>query len=205
MFHSYTDSWVAETRGWNGRLGYSRDFDIFLKRGKLWGRKKHSGTRGRQSLEPSSSSQFSRAGCAAGQSWKFSAGHGLCVLQSSAGQFCSLGRPWASHCENLCPVSWTQSSTFKTQTFGLLHLKITYFFDFTLAHLFPLSPAQAASFALHSNSNSCRSCLLCWAVRSLPCPHVGFPHTKNKSHTSLLHWPRLLHHSSCQQSSSATD
>lgn len=71
-------------------------------------------------------------------------------------------------------VSWTQSSTFKTQTFGPLHLKITHLFDFTL---FPLSPGQAASSALHSNSSSCRSCLGCWAEGS---SHLGLPYTTNK-------------------------
>lgn len=58
-----------------------------------------------------------------------------------------------------------------------------------------LSPEQAASLALHSNSNFLpdpllrRSCMVCWAL-SPPCS--GLHHTTSNTVKPFLHWPGLL-------------
>lgn len=54
--HSYTDIWLVETRGQNGRWSHSRDLEI-KKKGKLTARKDHGDTRGSHTLELSRSSR----------------------------------------------------------------------------------------------------------------------------------------------------
>lgn len=58
MSHSYTDSWVQlKQEGEMEDEVILEILKIFLKRGKLTARKEYSGTRGRQTLERSRSSQ----------------------------------------------------------------------------------------------------------------------------------------------------